>query len=215
MGTVKFKTSTDKLAKGTQMYLCPIAKIFILIFLGSFARPQNGLEKARFCFISAADLMDASAPRFDQYSVKSAPPSAPAKLDLHSNPTARMYRTVIRHEMSQGANFAGRYRVAIWSCGSSCAQFALVNLSTGKVLTVNGVDSVSGVHLGADDFLPGTNSDAWGFRFKRSSRLLVLVGTINEDDSKEGAFYYVLNREQLGLVHKTAAARSTCKEKQH
>ncbi len=198
----------------TTMHRRFIATIFILMFLGSFARPQNQHEKARFCFIGAGDFMDSSAPHFDQYFVNTAPPSSPVKLDVHSNSIARMYRTVIRHEMSQGPNFAGHYRVAIWGCGSSCAQFAVVNLTTGKVVTVHGVDSVSGVHLGADDFLPGTDSGAWGFRFKRNSRLLVLVGTINEDDSKEGAFYYLLTREKLVLLHKTAATRNTCIEKQ-
>jgi hypothetical protein len=74
------------------MYRRLIATIFILMFLGSFARSQNEREKVRFCFIGAGDLGDASAPRFDQYSVKASPPSSPAKLDLHSSPIARMYR---------------------------------------------------------------------------------------------------------------------------
>ena len=116
--------------------------------------------------------------------------------------------------MNGGANFAGHYRVAIWGCGSSCAQFAVVNLKTGRAITAQGVDGVSGVHLNADDFLPHTESDAWGFRFKRDSRLIVLVGEINEDDAKEGAFYYVLKGDRLELVHKTIAARNTCEEQQ-
>jgi hypothetical protein len=133
-------------------------------------------------------------------------------LDLQNNPIAKMYRTVIRSEMRRGVNFAGHYRVAVWGCGSSCAQFAVVNLSTGPVITANDIRSVSGVHLGADDFLPHTDSDAWGFRFKRNSRLLVLVGALNEDDSNQGAFYFVLTGEKLVLVHTTTAVRNTCRE---
>jgi len=189
-----------------------LATICVVTLLGWTARAQDQPQKTLFCFISAHDLVDASAPRFEQYPVKTSPPSSPAQLDLRSNPIARSYRTVIRREMSQGANFAGQYRVAIWGCGSSCAQFAVVNLKSGRVITVNGVDTVSGVHLGADDFLPGTDSGAWGFRFKKDSRLLVLVGTINENDAKQGAFYYLLKGDGLELVHKTIAARNTCQE---
>ena len=58
-------------------------------------------------------------------------------------------------------------------------------------------------------FSPGVNSDG-GMRFKKDSRLLVLVGTVNEDESNQGAFYYVLKGHKLELIHKTIAARNTC-----
>ena len=114
--------------------------------------------------------------------------------------------------MSEGANFAGHYRVAVWGCGSSCAMFAVVNLNTGRVITPRTIYSVSGVHLGADDFLHDTDSNSWGFRFKKNSQLLVLVGTMNEDESKEGAFYFLLKAEKLVLIHKTIAERKTCQD---
>ncbi len=123
-----------------------------------------------------------------------------------------MYRTVIRQQMKEGPNFADHYHVAIWGCGASCAQFAVVNLENGHVISANGVVSVSGDFVMADGFLPNTDSQAWGFRFKRDSRLLVLVGAINEDDSKEGAFYYELVGDELKLVHKTIALRNTCEK---
>jgi hypothetical protein len=112
--------------------------------------------------------------------------------------------------MSQGANFAGLYRVAIWGCGSSCSQFAVVNLKTGSVITAQGVENVSHVDFAADDFLPKANSGTVSFRFRKDSRLLVIVGAINEDDSTEGAYYYVLKGDKLILVHKTIAVRNTC-----
>lgn len=112
--------------------------------------------------------------------------------DWSQDSIARMYRTVIRSEMSRGANFAGHYRVAIWGCGTSCAQFAAVNLNTGRVITVQGIHSVSGIDVNgvfaeADDFLTGTDSECGFFRFKRNSRLLVLVGAINENPLQKGA----------------------------
>jgi hypothetical protein len=171
---------------------------------------QSSGTNARNCFVGAKDLLDDSAPKFQAYLAKPAGPIHPAKLDLHSSQIALQYRSAIRREMSSGANFAGYYRVAIWGCGSSCAQFAVVNLKTGRVITATDVTSVSGIHLLADDFLPKTDSDSWGFRFRKNSRLLVLIGALNEDDAKAGAFYFVLNDEKLSLVHKTIAARNTC-----
>jgi hypothetical protein len=52
-------------------------------------------------------------------------------------------------------------------------MFAVIDLKTGKVVTAREFATVSGIHLAADDFLPGTASDGWGFRYKRNSSLLV------------------------------------------
>ncbi|HEY3767733.1 MAG TPA: hypothetical protein VGN44_03590 [Candidatus Angelobacter sp.] len=186
-----------------------LAATLVVMLLGLSMQAQSG-SNARNCFIGAKDLLDDSAPQFQAYLAKPSAPIHPARLDLSSNQIAKRYRTVIRREMSSGANFAGSYRVVIWGCGSSCAQFAVVNLKTGRVITATDVTSVSGIHLLADDFLPKTNSDSWGFRFRKNSRLLVLIGALNEDDAKAGAFYFVLNDEKLSLVHKTIAARNTC-----
>jgi len=184
--------------------------LYIAMLLGLSSAQDKPSESVRFCFVGADDLADPSAPRFEQYPAAIVPPFSPAKLDLRSSPIANMYRTVIRQQMKQGPNFAGHYRVAIWGCGSSCAQFAVVDLQSGRVITAKGVNNVSDVHFGANDFLPGTDSEEWGFRLKKDSRLLVLVGTLNEDESKEGAFYYVLKDGRLQPIHKTLAKRNTC-----
>ena len=44
--------------------------------------------------------------------------------------------------------------------------------------------------------------------------MLVLVGTINEDESKEGPFYYLLKGDHQVLTHKATAGRNTCQEEQ-
>jgi hypothetical protein len=44
------------------------------------------------------------------------------------------YRTVIRESCkSQGVNFAGHYTIAIWGCGTECANMAIVDRITGEV----------------------------------------------------------------------------------
>lgn len=182
-----------------------------LLLAYTFATAQAASPRSN-CFVGANDLADKTSPPFSDYPVTSSTLATFANLDVSSSRIARTYRTVIRQEMRKGANFAGHYRVAIWGCGSSCAQFAVVNLTTGRVITAKNIDSVSGVQLNADEFLPHTESDAWGFRFNKNSRLLVVLGTLNDDETKRGAFYFVLEGERLRSIHKTAAAPNTCTE---
>jgi hypothetical protein len=52
-----------------------------------------------------------------------------------AQPTSRFahrFRTVIRKGAQEGPNFAGHYTVVIWGCGTSCAQFAIVDAVTGE-----------------------------------------------------------------------------------
>lgn len=171
---------------------------------------KDGPTPAEECrFITAADLADSKAPAFADYPTPARETVSTAKLDLTSNPIARMYRTVLRREMAEGANYAGHYRVAIWGCGASCAMFAVVNLKTGKVITARELATVLGTHLAADDFLPGTASDGWGFRYKKDSNLLVVIDDPDEDESKSGAYYFVLQNDRLRLIH-TTHVRKNC-----
>jgi hypothetical protein len=82
-------------------------------------------------------------------------------------------------------------------------MFAVIDLKTGKVVTAREFATVSGIHLAADDFLPGTASDGWGFRYKRNSSLLVVLGDPDEDESRSGAYYFVVQGETLRLIHTT------------
>ncbi len=188
--------------------LAPI--LCVVTVLAVVAPAQQASAKTRSCLVGAKDLVDASAPRFEQYPAAPLVSSQPAKLNLHSNRIAKTYQTVIREQMREGPNFAGHYRIAVWGCGTSCAQFAVVNLKTGNVLTADGVSNVSYVDFAAEDFLPNVDNTFGGFRFRKNSRLFVLVGSLNEDDSKQGAFYYIVKGEKLQLIHKTIAKHGTC-----
>ena len=155
--------------------------------------------------VTTGDMVDKRAPMFAAYRVKFPETSNNPRLDLNSNPTARMYRTVLRREIEQGPNFAGHYRVAVWGCGSSCSMFAVVNLNTGRVITPQGFSHTSGVYFGVDNqkLFSESQSEAWPLGFTKDSRLLVVLGDLDEDESREGAFYFVLDHERLGLVHST------------
>jgi len=155
--------------------------------------------------VTSADLTDSKAPRFAAYQVPVPRTADSPKLDLRSSPTARMYRTLLRQEAYKGPNFAGHYRVAIWGCGTSCAMFAVVNLKTGRVITTENFHSTSTVYFYVEDqkVFPDSQSEDPVFGFRKDSRLLAILGDLDEDESREGAFYFVLEKERLRLIHST------------
>ncbi|MDE3168973.1 MAG: hypothetical protein KGL75_02425, partial [Acidobacteriota bacterium] len=155
--------------------------------------------------VTAEDLADKNAPNFGSYSAAIPATSRPDRLDLESNPVARTYRTVLRTQAAQGPNFAGHYRVAAWGCGSSCTMFAVVDLDTGKVITPRAFTHTSGVFFGDDiqQVVPGSQSQFWMLAFRKNSTLLVVFGDLDENEKREGAFYFVLDHGSLRLIHST------------
>ncbi len=55
------------------------------------------------------------------------------RVDLDSHPLAKTFRTRLQALEGRVANFAGHYLVQTWGCGSSCQQFAIVDVRTGQV----------------------------------------------------------------------------------
>jgi hypothetical protein len=185
--------------------------IGILCFLlmpGMAFHQKDGLTAYEECrTVTATDLFDRKAPAFADYPTTTREVISNPKLDLTSNAIARTYRTRLRQEVADGPNYAGHYTVAFWGCGTSCTMFAVVNLKTGKVITASEFTTVTGEHLNADDFLPQTESDGWALRHRRDSALLVVVGAPDEDESRTGAFYYVVQGERLRLIHTTHVSK--------
>ena len=204
-------------SKLTPMRSRAVGLLFASVCLGSFAQTARRVDdpetEAADChLVRASDLADPAAPSFRSFAADASIPAGHAKLDLSSDPMAREYRTVIRSQMRLGPNFAGHYSVVVWGCGSTCAMFAVVDVNTGRVITAPSTQSVSGTSIAADNFLTEGFSDGewWAFRYRKDSRLLILVGTINEDDERTGAFYYVLTNNRLKLVHATLAKKKAC-----
>ncbi len=44
------------------------------------------------------------------------------------------FKTVIEASIKEGANFAGKYRVAEWGCGTACQNTAVIDLKTGNIV---------------------------------------------------------------------------------
>jgi hypothetical protein len=159
--------------------------------------------------ITSKDLHNDKAPIFEQFPAQEATGNwVPA--DKSTNPKAAKYKTELSRATVGAPNFAGFYSVVAWGCGSSCTTFAIVNRKTGRVIFPDPISNISGVHLNADDFLSNANPGNWGLRFQLNSRLLVLVGAINENENREGAFYYVIENDHLKPVFSMRVEKQKC-----
>src|ERR1700690_2174595 len=139
-----------------------------------------------FCSSAEPD----KSPSYQDYAVTDIFKGKPATVDLSSNPQARLYRTELRRQAAEGPNFAGHYKIAIWGCGSSCQQFAIVDSQTGRVYFPPELSSVTYVNWHGDDV---------GLQFRLDSRLLV-VHSSPEEQPKVGTFYYVWQTNTLRLI---------------
>src|SRR3954471_2777292 len=92
---------------------------------------------AVLCFVLAASASaqqraQGASPRFEDYPVREVYKGPVANVRLDSR-RARMFRTRLREDSRTGPNFAGRYTVVVWGCGTGCAQMGVVDSKTGRV----------------------------------------------------------------------------------
>ena len=146
--------------------------IFVSIFFGVHASAQNRL------------------PRFADYSVKEAYNGRTAPLALARDDM--MFKTRLRWAAkNQKPNFAGRYILTTWGCGSQCIMGAAIDAKTGKVYWWNfsiccwrGFDN-------DENFKP--------IEVRLNSKLIIFFGHRNEKDGDNGAHYYKF--ENVRFVH--------------
>ncbi len=72
-------------------------------------------------------------PRFEDFPAGEAWAGRPAQVDLTSHPKARLFRTALERGAASGPNFAGRYTLVAWGCGTMCSEFMIVDAGTGRV----------------------------------------------------------------------------------
>lgn len=129
---------------------------------------------------------------FQPYSVP-VPRYRPVRPDLRFG-RAHLYRSIIATDSEGGANFASHYTISSAGCGTRTSCIAIVDRRTGKVhfppemLTASRVF----VDMGPRDY------DALYFR--KTSDLLVLIGSANEDSDLEGVSYYRWKNDKLRLI---------------
>lgn len=105
-----------------------------------------------------------------------------------STPLDKKFRTVIRDSVAQGSNFAGHYNVAIWGCGTGCAQFVIADVNTGRVFDP-GIREVD-YHYPSADNEPEWQCYSESLTYRVDSRLLIVEGCLAGKDC--GRSYFVM-----------------------
>jgi hypothetical protein len=164
-----------------------ITPLFVIILLIASATVAFGQANPRF--------QDYPAP---VYKGKRAP------VDLNSAEGANTFRTRLREGSAKGVNFAGRYTLVAWGCGTSCLMAGIIDAKTGTVYFPKELGG-----FGVWYFSDNPNDEALGF--KPHSRLLVLSGfpatEMNVDNPKTGLYYYEWTGNRLRLIKFVAKSR--------
>lgn len=130
-------------------------------------------------------------PTFKQYPATMQKATA-KKVNLAGNRSARMFRTNLKRSLAKGVNFAGRYIISTWGCGTDCIMSGIIDGRTGNVFFPQ---QLEGVSVGF-----GELSDEERLEFKKNSRLLIVRGRSGEDSKKYGVAYYRWNGSTLALL---------------
>jgi len=141
------------------------------------------------------------SPRFDQHLAKHEFTGIPAKVNLSSHPEAPMWRTRLGEGASRGPNFAGRFTIVGWGCGTDCTHIAIVDATSGAVYFPKNLRSLVWTNV-YDDVL---RDDV--LRFRKDSDLLIVVGMPNDEPAARGVSYYVWTGSDLRLIFRTGPRR--------
>jgi hypothetical protein len=132
-------------------------------------------------------------PRFEDYPARGVHRGAVAPVRLDSR-KARMFRTRLSEDSRGGPNFAGRYALVVWGCGTGCAQMGVVDSKTGRVYfpPVEYMD------------IPDTeDAQARSRVFRLDSRMLVITKNHYDGRGTYTAYYYLFDGGRFRLLRKT------------
>lgn len=129
-------------------------------------------------FAAAAPTVAAQRkpPRFSDYPAK-IETARIRSIDFARNPEARMFRTRLTEALKNGVNFAGRFILATWGCGTGCISGAIIDGQTGKVHWPEEIYAFGVGYTNAE--FPDNPLE-----FQKGSRLLILRGIPGMDESK-------------------------------
>ena len=131
-------------------------------------------------------------PRFEDYPVREMYKGPVADVRLDSR-RARMFRTRLREDSRSGPNFAGRYTVVIWGCGTGCAQMGVVDSTTGRVY----FPPVE--YMDIPDMEDAEARSQW---FRMDSRLLRITQNFYDGMGSYTAYYYLFEGGRFRLLRK-------------
>ena len=180
-------------------------RFFIPLLLVLLSQPGYAVEEdwTNAATIKASDL-PADPPRFEDFPARPLFKGKPAAPDVRSHPRSRMFRTMIRYGAKAGANFAGHYSIVRWGCGSGCLMLAIVDEKTGHVYHPENLGTVDFTNIDFDTFAKQGSTDDL-VTYHPDSKLISVIGAINEDSGLRGISYFVWENNKLRrirFVHK-------------
>jgi hypothetical protein len=147
--------------------------------------PINTVNSNQKTLLSQGATQQVSQPPiFRNYSATEKFSGKPAPVNLTSHPQARRFRTVLQQGAKRGPNFAGKYTVVTWGCGTSCQSVGIINAKTGSV------------------YMLKSPAEA-GVKFQLNSRLLIVNPPENlsaNEPNRMQTRYYLWDGRQLKQV---------------
>lgn len=150
-----------------------------------------------FCATCLITIVQRSVPKYNEYPAKVEKKIA-TKINFKSHSEAKFFRTNLKKALANSdINFAGKYILTYWGCGSGCAQGAIIDVHTGNVffpVELQGVYA-GGLTLGNHDML----------EYKKDSNLLIIYGYVGggfkpETATHHGIYYYQWNGKVFKLL---------------
>lgn len=114
--------------------------------------------------------------QFDNFKVDEVYTGQLASPNFKTDPSAKRFVSLIKQSCKEeGVNFAGHYTIVEWGCGTFCAEMAIVDRVTGKIIYSQIPFDTADGHSGAD--------------YKIDSRMLIVnSGALSEFDGYEPGY---------------------------
>jgi hypothetical protein len=140
--------------------------------------------------------LPSSAPRFAQYP---APrwQGRPATVEVTTHPRSQQFRTRLRQAARLGPDFGGHYRIVSWGCGTGCLEHAILDLRSGRVHHPANFESTDPMNI---DWKALEPPEGRLIKYRRDSRMLIVIGGINNDPALRGISYFVWDGERLDRI---------------
>lgn len=105
-------------------------------------------------------------PKFEDFPATEFSNNKNIVVDINSDPIGRTYRSAIRYSVERlGINFAGKYSVATWGCGTGCQDGVIVDADSGRIYRLPGIPMINGYEVKKDSRLfvqnPITVGSGW------------------------------------------------------
>lgn len=149
------------------------------------------------------DVINENLPRFTDFrtEVHTGPLST---VDYKSLPTAKKWSTTISRQYASGINFAGKYSIASWGCGTGCLQSVIIDGQSGRIfrpkeisMVISRPTQLTDVGMKKLDL-----NDDGHIHFQKNSSLLIVVGKLGEFAKKVGIYHFYWNGNNLQLLKK-------------